>query len=925
MFDKTMVQGSMAVIATALIWVLSVSSVTQGQDVLTLTATGAGSVTIPIGYEWTNVTVQCWGGGGGGSSGPYGQGGGGGAYAFNTYAAIVPGTYDYYVGPGGQGGVVYINGSQENGSTGGSTIWNFGGAQDIYASGGGGGNFNGLGGAGGLVLAGSGYPGGSGGYGGYTEYAVGSGGGGGGSGGPSGSGGNGGLQVLDVSAGSGGIGYGGGGSGGFAGNGNAGGSPGGGGGGGGYYGGGPYTYNGGAGANGEIIVTYTPACVGTWSASSGGSWGTLTTNFGTNWGGAGYNSPGLDPSFPSSDSATLGSSVASGTATVTLDGGSPSLAALTFSNSAASYVIASGSGGTLHLNGGTTVAVLTDSAGAHCISAPVALDTSAIVTVMNPGDTLAISGAISGNGSLTKLGRGTLVLSGGNTYTGSTAINAGTLTAGAAETPGVSGPFGVQAANAAGTIVFGGGTLQYSTANQFDYSGRFSTGGNQPISVDTNGQTVTFATAIQGMSTSLTLNDSQGTGKLILAGSNSYSGGTTVISGTLQGNTASLQGNIADSAALVFNQTTAGTFAGSISGSGSLAVTGGGPLTLPAADTFAAGGGVVVTQGALVLPFGLNHGGQGITLASGGTLEAAVSVTRAIAGNGTLIATNDLMIGKSSQSGQFNQGGAPGVGGTLNIGGNALVILSADTAILGSQTNIGAGGDLMASHGVQLGNPTSVDATKILTATGTAEINANFVNNGLVNGPTGGGQELIFNQAVTGAGSTTGNVEYAASYRPSNSPDAVSVQNVLLDPTSTLIMELDGTTPGSGYDQLDISGLATLNGTLVLTYLDDFSPSVGDSFEILEGRTTGEFALTNFPSLSNGLSWNTTQLYTNGTISVTPEPSSLALLATGLFGLLGYGWRRRRLAKRAAAPIDDAPATLSFPPLTATQARRRAA
>ena len=63
-----------------------------------------------------------------------------------------------------------------------------------------------------------------------------------------------------------------------------------------------------------------------------------------------------------------------------------------------------------------------------------------------------------------------------------------------------------------------------------------------------------------------------------------------------------------------------------------------------------------------------------------------------------------------------------------------------------------------------------------------ATINANFVNNGVVNGPTGSGQELTFTQAVKGAGSTTGNIEYAASYSPGNSPAAVSVQNLLLIP-----------------------------------------------------------------------------------------------------------------------------------------------
>ena len=120
-----------------------------------------------------------------------------------------------------------------------------------------------------------------------------------------------------------------------------------------------------------------------------------------------------------------------------------------------------------------------------------------------------------------------------------------------------------------------------------------------------------------------------------------------------------------------------------------------------------------------------------------------------------MTATGDLMIGNSQQAGQFNQGGAAGVGGTLNVGGNAVVILSADTAVLGSQTNLGAGGSLTALNGAQLGNASSVDATKSLIAMGNAEINANFVNNGVVNGPTAAGQLLTFTQAVQGAGSTT--------------------------------------------------------------------------------------------------------------------------------------------------------------------------
>ena len=232
-----------------------------------------------------------------------------------------------------------------------------------------------------------------------------------------------------------------------------------------------------------------------------------------------------------------------------------------------------------------------------------------------------------------------------------------------------------------------------------------------------------------------------------------------------------------------------------------------------------------------------------------------------------------------------------------------MVILSGDTAILGSQTNIAAGGSLLASNGVQLGNPTSVDASKILTATGNATISANFVNNGVVNGPTGSGQESTFTEFVKGAGSTTGNVEYQADYHVGNSPDAVSVQDILLDPTSTLIMEFDGDTPGSGYDQLDVSGLATLDdGTLDLTMLNNYALDPSQSYEIINGPTTGQFAdVSGLPS-----GWQVS--YSADSVSLVspvPEPSTLALLAAGAACGLS------RLRRRASKPTSDSKAARS--------------
>ncbi len=168
-----------------------------------------------------------------------------------------------------------------------------------------------------------------------------------------------------------------------------------------------------------------------WIGGSSGSWGNAA-----NWQDQVTPSISAVPGIwgVSGDTATLGSGP-SGPVTITLDGTSPHLGSLTF-NSTAGYTITSGSGGTLNMDNGSSAASVTVAAGSHVIAAPVVLDSSTRVTVNNVGDTLTVSGPISGTRGLTKTGAGTLVLSAGNTYTGGTTISTGTLALGNGGTTG---------------------------------------------------------------------------------------------------------------------------------------------------------------------------------------------------------------------------------------------------------------------------------------------------------------------------------------------------------------------------------------------------------------------------------------------------------------------------------------------------------
>ena len=97
-------------------------------------------------------------------------------------------------------------------------------------------------------------------------------------------------------------------------------------------------------------------------------------------------------------------------------------------------------------------------------------------------------------------------------------------------------------------------------------------------------------------------------------------------------------------------------------------------------------------------------------------------------------------------------------------------------------------------------------------------------------------------------------------------------------------MQLAGPIAGSQYDQINVTGQLALAGDLDVVLLDGFQPQAGESFQLFDGQLSGSFSQVSLPALNNGLSWDTSNLDATGTISVVPEPSTLALLAAGVSG-----------------------------------------
>lgn len=235
---------------------------------------------------------------------------------------------------------------------------------------------------------------------------------------------------------------------------------------------------------------------------------------------------------------------------------------------------------------------------------------------------------------------------------------------------------------------------------------------------------------------------------------------------------------------------------------------------------------------------------------------------------------------------------------------------SGSTAFSGTISDSGpAGGISLVKNGA---------GTQVLaganTYSGGTTINAGtlLVNNTTGSG-TGAGAVQVNAGTLGGSGSISGPVVVGdnlnaidAYLAPGASPGILSTGSLTLNSDAALLAELRGPAPGTGYDQVHVTGSVVLNSpTLELDLL--FAPDVGGQFVLID-NDADDSIVGAFAGLPEGSIWTGSfgestyrflVSYAGGdgndfVLTSVPEPAAWFLAVIGIFGLRAAARRRNR-------------------------------
>lgn len=590
-----------------------------------------------------------------------------------------------------------------------------------------------------------------------------------------------------------------------------------------------------------------------------------------------------------SGSLTFTNSATAGASTITTENGGTTSFTGTSSGGSARFV--TNAGGTVDISGLTSGGMTSGSiegAGNYVLGANT-LTTGSLNT------STQVDGVISGTGGgLTKVGTGTLTLTGFNTYTGATTISAGTL---ALSGFGSISSSSVVTVNS--TLDISGSAVAFSLITTLAGSSRgvVNTGGNS-LAI-TNGSSE-FAGVIQGGG-GIQLS----TGTQTLSGVNTYSNVTQIDAGAtlaLKGS-----GSIANSLYVAFagagatfdiSQTTSGASLTRLLsfGTDGVIALGSKTLTLTIGNSFGGvvqdggiaggtGGNLVIANGAVQSLYGVNTYTGTTTIAAGGELDLINGISDgSIATSSNVIANGFFDIsGLTAGTSIKSLAGS----GNVSLGANTLTITNGNGTFAGIIGDGGAGGGLTMAGGTETlsGANTYTGATAVNG--GRLEVDGSIVSASTVNaGGTLAGSGIVGNVAVTGGTLAPGSTA---------SPTGTLTINGSLSFTaaSTYMVQVSSTTSSLA----NVTGAAALGGATVSAIFG--SGTVKKQYTILTAAgglgssTFNSAALSNVPSVNATLSYDTNNVFLNVNVNfaqaggLTLNQQNVANTLTNFFNSTG--------------------------------------
>ena len=372
------------------------------------------------------------------------------------------------------------------------------------------------------------------------------------------------------------------------------------------------------------------------------------------------------------------------------------------------------------MNGGTLKATTSFTLGNN---KGITLNAASTIEVDDSSSILTYPGTISGSRGYFKTGAGTLLLSGTNTYTGYTNIDAGkvqvTGTLSSSTTVDNEGVFDVDSTNTVASV-FGSGNVELA-------SGITLTTG------DTNNRTISGVVSGAGNLVKV------GSGTLTLSGTNTYTGTTTISTGTLTVSgllgSGTHSSNIINNSTLNYTSSSNQNLSGVISGTGLLTQNGSGTLTLSDLNTYS---GTTT----------INSGTISISLDTGlGTAPGSATAGHLTINGGTLQSTTDFTL-------DSNRGVALGSShGTFNVDSGTTLTVAG--VVAGSNNLIKAGDGRLILSGVNTysGNTTISSGTlEISGLLGSGNYSGTISNSGTFE------YSSSSNQTISGVISGTGDI-----------------------------------------------------------------------------------------------------------------------------------------------------------------------